>query len=48
MDVQDYRWPWTAFLSGASIAGYVFIYAVYYFVAKTKMCVAHARARARV
>jgi len=37
LNAEDYRWPWTAFLSGASIAGYVFVYAVYYFVAKTKM-----------
>ena len=34
---EDYRWPWTSFLSACATAAYVFLYAVYYFVAKTKM-----------
>ena len=34
---EDYRWQWTSFLSAASTAGYVYLYAVYYFFVKTKM-----------
>ena len=34
---EDYRWPWVAFASSASTAGYVFLYSLYYFVVKTKM-----------
>lgn len=37
LNAEDYRWPWTAFMSGASTALYVFLYAIYYFFAKTKM-----------
>jgi transmembrane 9 superfamily protein 3 len=37
LNAEDWRWPWTAFLSGASISIYVFMYSVYYFIAKTKM-----------
>jgi transmembrane 9 superfamily protein 3 len=37
LNAEDHRWPWTAFLLGASTAGYMFLYAVYFFVAKTKM-----------
>ncbi|KAG5677592.1 hypothetical protein PVAND_007340 [Polypedilum vanderplanki] len=36
-DSEDYRWQWTAFLSGASTSIYVYIYAFYYFFFKTKM-----------
>merc|ERR1712060_1035429 len=28
---EDYRWPWTSFLSSASTSVYVFLYSVYYF-----------------
>jgi transmembrane 9 superfamily protein 3 len=34
---EDYRWPWTAFLSSFSTAGYVFAYSLYYFFVKTHM-----------
>jgi hypothetical protein len=32
----DHRWQWHAFLSGASAALYVFLYAVYYFLFRTE------------
>jgi len=35
----DYRWPWMSFVSAGSTAVYVFLYSVYYFVAKTKYVV---------
>jgi len=37
LNSEDYRWQWVAFLSSASTAGYVFLYSIYYFIAKTKM-----------
>ncbi|CAF1245058.1 unnamed protein product [Adineta ricciae] len=37
LNAEDYRWQWTSFLSGASSAFYVYLYAVYYFFFKTKM-----------
>mmetsp|Transcript_95568 Transcript_95568/g.154166 ORF Transcript_95568/g.154166 Transcript_95568/m.154166 type:complete len:594 (-) Transcript_95568:320-2101(-) len=37
LNAEDYRWPWAAFLSGAATGGYVLLYAVYYFFAKTQM-----------
>lgn len=37
LNAEDYRWQWTSFLSGASIAVYVYLYSIYYFVFKTKM-----------
>ncbi|KAL7049187.1 hypothetical protein ACKWTF_003625 [Chironomus riparius] len=37
LNAEDYRWQWTAFLSGASTSIYVYIYAFYYFFFKTKM-----------
>eukprot|EP01089_Gocevia_fonbrunei_P013918 TRINITY_DN3680_c0_g3_i1.p1 TRINITY_DN3680_c0_g3~~TRINITY_DN3680_c0_g3_i1.p1 ORF type:complete len:360 (+),score=58.90 TRINITY_DN3680_c0_g3_i1:757-1836(+) len=37
LNSEDYRWQWTSFGSGASTAGYVYLYAIYYFVMKTKM-----------
>jgi len=37
LNSEDYRWQWTSFLSSASTAVYVFLYAVYYFFQKTKM-----------
>lgn len=37
LNSEDYRWQWVSFLSSASTAGYVFIYAIYYFFWKTKM-----------
>eukprot|EP00824_Muranothrix_gubernata_P003219 TRINITY_DN13943_c0_g1_i1.p1 TRINITY_DN13943_c0_g1~~TRINITY_DN13943_c0_g1_i1.p1 ORF type:complete len:589 (-),score=101.66 TRINITY_DN13943_c0_g1_i1:1136-2902(-) len=37
LNAEDYRWPWTSFLSAASTAVYVYAYAVYYFFMKTKM-----------
>jgi len=37
LNSEDYRWQWTSFLSAASTAGYVYLYAIYYFIMKTKM-----------
>jgi len=37
LNSEDYRWQWTSFLSAASTAGYVYLYAVYYYFMKTKM-----------
>jgi transmembrane 9 superfamily protein 3 len=37
LNSEDYRWQWVSFLASASTAGYVFLYSIYYFVAKTKM-----------
>jgi transmembrane 9 superfamily protein 3 len=37
LNSEDYRWQWISFLSSASIAGYVFLYSIYYFFMKTKM-----------
>uniref|UniRef100_A0A0K0F2R1 Transmembrane 9 superfamily member n=1 Tax=Strongyloides venezuelensis TaxID=75913 RepID=A0A0K0F2R1_STRVS len=37
LNAEDYRWAWTSFFAGASVSGYVYLYAIYYFIAKTKM-----------
>mmetsp|Transcript_15598 Transcript_15598/g.17992 ORF Transcript_15598/g.17992 Transcript_15598/m.17992 type:complete len:651 (-) Transcript_15598:76-2028(-) len=37
LNAENYLWQWTAFASGASTAGYVFLYAIYYFLFKTQM-----------
>ncbi|CAH8863857.1 unnamed protein product [Trichobilharzia szidati] len=37
LNSEDYRWQWTSFLSGASIAFYAYLYAIYYYFFKTKM-----------
>jgi len=37
LNSEDYRWHWISFLSSSSTAGYVFLYSIYYFFAKTKM-----------
>lgn len=37
LSAEDYRWPWLAFSSGASVSVYLFLYSVYYLVAKTQM-----------
>ena len=37
LNAENYRWHWTAFLSGGSTGFYVFLYSVYYFVHKTNM-----------
>ena len=37
LNAEDYRWPWISFLSAASTAIYVFLYAVYFFAVKTRM-----------
>jgi len=37
LNAEDYRWHWTAFLSGGSTAVYVYLYAIYYFFSKTRM-----------
>jgi len=37
LNSEDYRWHWVSFLSSASTAVYVYIYAIYYFIMKTRM-----------
>uniref|UniRef100_A0A915JCR7 Transmembrane 9 superfamily member n=1 Tax=Romanomermis culicivorax TaxID=13658 RepID=A0A915JCR7_ROMCU len=37
LNAEDYRWRWTSFLAGASTSFYVYLYALYYFLFKTKM-----------
>ncbi|CAK9302338.1 unnamed protein product, partial [Gordionus sp. m RMFG-2023] len=37
LNAEDYRWQWTSFLTGSSTAGYVYLYAIYYYFFKTKM-----------
>eukprot|EP01138_Halocafeteria_seosinensis_P010375 gb/GECG01010593.1/.p1 GENE.gb/GECG01010593.1/~~gb/GECG01010593.1/.p1 ORF type:complete len:615 (+),score=54.32 gb/GECG01010593.1/:1-1845(+) len=37
LNAEDWRWPWTSFLSGSSTGFYVFMYSVYYFLFKTRM-----------
>lgn len=37
VNAENYLWQWTAFASGASTAGYVFLYGIYYFLFKTQM-----------
>lgn len=37
LNAEDHRWPWTSFLLSASTAFYVFLYAIYFFIFKTKM-----------
>lgn len=37
LNAEDPRWQWTSFFSGGSAASYTFLYAVYFFFAKTKM-----------
>lgn len=37
LSAEDYRWPWVSFLSAGSTAGYLFLYAVYYYLFRTSM-----------
>ncbi|KAI9350076.1 hypothetical protein DFJ73DRAFT_625271 [Zopfochytrium polystomum] len=37
LNSENHRWNWTAFLASGSTAGYVFLYAVYYFFSRSKM-----------
>ncbi|KAH0658951.1 hypothetical protein KY285_029258 [Solanum tuberosum] len=37
LNVENYHWQWTSFFSAASTALYVYLYAIYYYYAKTKM-----------
>lgn len=37
LNAENYHWHWTAFGSGASTALYVYLYAIHYFIAKTRM-----------
>jgi len=37
LNAENYLWQWTAFVSGGSTATYVFLYGIYYFMAKTAM-----------
>ncbi|KAI8333110.1 hypothetical protein BC941DRAFT_435122 [Chlamydoabsidia padenii] len=37
LNSEDHRWHWVSFWTCASTAGYVYLYSIYYFFAKTKM-----------
>jgi transmembrane 9 superfamily protein 3 len=37
LNAENYHWQWTAFGSGASTSGYVFLYGIYYYIFKTTM-----------
>lgn len=37
LNSEDHRWQWVSFLSSASTAVYVYLYAIYYFMFKTSM-----------
>jgi transmembrane 9 superfamily protein 3 len=37
LNAENWTWQWTAFASGASTAGYVFAYGIYYYLFKTQM-----------
>jgi len=37
LNAENWQWQWTAFASGASTAGYVFLYGIYYYLFKTQM-----------
>jgi transmembrane 9 superfamily protein 3 len=37
LNAENYLWHWTALISGASTAAYVFLYGIYYFMMKTAM-----------
>ncbi|CAG0886967.1 unnamed protein product, partial [Cyprideis torosa] len=37
LNAEDYRWQWTSFLAAASSSVYVYLYAIYYYLFKTKM-----------
>ena len=34
---QDHRWHWMSYLCGLAINAYVYLYSIYYFLAKTRM-----------
>ena len=36
LNAEDYRWQWTSFTTGASIALYIYMYSFYYYFFKTK------------
>ena len=37
LNAENYHWQWISFAAAGSTAGYVFMYAAYYFVYKTQM-----------
>lgn len=37
LNAEDYRWRWSSFTAGGSIAVYVYLYSLYYYLFKTKM-----------
>ncbi|KAI9343621.1 transmembrane 9 superfamily member 3 precursor [Obelidium mucronatum] len=37
LNSENHRWNWIMFFSGGSTAGYIFLYSIYYFFARTKM-----------
>lgn len=37
LNSEDYRWRWTSFATAGSTSLYVFVYAIYYFMFRTKM-----------
>merc|ERR1712166_1170610 len=32
LNAEDHRWPWVSLLTGASVGGYMWLYAVYYYL----------------
>lgn len=37
LNAEDHRWQWTSFAVGGSVSFYVFLYAIYFHIFKTKM-----------
>lgn len=37
LNAEDYRWQWLAFSSASSTGGYLFLYSIYFFMARTTM-----------
>ncbi|MCD7466411.1 Transmembrane 9 super member 3 [Datura stramonium] len=37
LNAENYHWQWTSFFTAASTALYVYLYAIYYYLAKTRM-----------
>ncbi|KAI8981873.1 hypothetical protein BDF20DRAFT_936952 [Mycotypha africana] len=37
LNSEDHRWHWVSFMTCASTAAYIYLYSIYYYVAKTKM-----------
>ena len=37
LNAEDHRWQWPVFAAGGSVGAYVFLYAIYFHIFKTKM-----------